>query len=210
MSLTFGLTGSICCGKSTVGRYFKSAGIPIVDADIIAREVVVPGSIGLNQIVVEFGEKYVGQDGTLDRKLLGKLVSSSKKDLARLNEIMYPLIKAESEKQIVTYHSQGCDIVCYDGALLIENNNADKFRPLVVVYLPLDLQVKRLMDRNNLSEEAAKQWINLQFSSEEKIKYADYVIETTRSLKELELRSLEVLSLIRNKYYEQSSKGMLC
>lgn len=195
--LTFGLTGSICCGKSTVARYMNAFGIPSVDADIVAREVVVPGSPGLAQVIAEFGSEHLLEDGTMNRKSIGVLVSADKDKLTRMNEIMYPIIKAESNRQIESLHASGHEIVFYDAALIIEMGNAERFRPLVVVWAPYETQVVRLMSRNSVDEETARRWIGLQLFSDEKIKHADHVIKTIGSLEDLESETLTVVDKIK-------------
>lgn len=197
MSLIFGITGSIACGKSTVTKFMRKAGIPVVDADIVAREVVVPGSEGLTQLINTFGTEYLSDDGTLNRPKLASLVFEDASQLTRINQIMFPLIHDESHKQMRTFVEAGHEFLIYDAALIIEQGNADNYRPLVVVVTPKELQLTRLMARNKLSEAEALARIDKQLSSEEKVKYADYVIETTGTLDELEQKTLSVLSSIK-------------
>lgn len=197
MSLIFGITGSIACGKSTVTKFMRKAGIPVVDADIVAREVVVPGSEGLTQLINTFGTEYLSDDGTLNRPKLASLVFEDASQLTRINQIMFPLIHDESHKQMRTFVEAGHEFLIYDAALIIEQGNADNYRPLVVVVTPKELQLTRLMARNKLSEVEALARIDKQLSSEEKVKYADYVIETTGTLDELEQKTLSVLSSIK-------------
>lgn len=198
MSILFGITGSIACGKSTVTKYFRKAGVMVVDADIIAREVVVPGSFGLDKLILTFGDEYLHADGTLNRPKLGSLVFQDPSALDLINEIMTPLIQNESERQLMRALEQGHDLVAYDAALIIEQGNVNQYRPLVVVCAPFDLQLTRLMSRNSLSEAEARSRIDKQLSSEEKAKFADYIINSVGTLEELEAKTLSVLSLIQN------------
>lgn len=196
MALIFGITGSIACGKSTVTKFMRKAGIQIVDADLVSRDVVVPGSYGLQRIIDEFGPEYLSEDGSLNRSKLANLVFGNQTELDRCNRVMSPLVAEESARQIKALTDQGHDVVGYDAALIIEQGNADKYRPLVVVTAPSDLQLARLMKRNSLSEQDAKLRINKQLSSFEKARWADFVIETTGTLDELEAKTLTVVSAI--------------
>jgi dephospho-CoA kinase len=181
--LTFGLTGSIACGKSTVTKTFRSHNIPMVDADVVARQVVEPGTSGLSQIVEYFGTRFLRNDGTLNRTMLGQLVFSNKEDMDKLNSIMKILIHNESNSQLKKFHDDGHPLVGYDAALICEHGNADKYRPLIVVSCPQDIQMERLMSRNNLTYNEAMNRINAQLSSDKKAEFADFVIDTSTSIK---------------------------
>lgn len=182
--ITFGLTGGIACGKSTVTKTFRAHNIPIVDADVIARQVVEPQTIGWHCIRAVFGRQYLNDDQTLNRKKLGELIFSNPDKKMVLEAIMNPMIHLESKKQLTQLHKDGNKLVGYDAALILEHGNADKYRPLIVVACPLQLQLARLMKRNSLTEEAAMNIINKQMSTDEKIKRADFVINTTGSIEE--------------------------
>ncbi len=198
-SITFGLTGSIACGKSTVAKFLNNLGIPSVDADLVAREVVVPGSKGLEQVIDAFGTEHLLPDGTMNRKSIGELVSTNSHELARINKIMYPLIRDESDRQLQALHDQGHELVFYDAALIIEMGNAKRFQPLVVVRAEFETQVARLMKRNSIDRETSIQWINLQMSSDEKAEHADFVINTDGTLAELFSNTADVLNKIRER-----------
>jgi dephospho-CoA kinase len=207
MNHVFGITGSIACGKSTVTRFMKKNGIPIVDADIIAREVVVVGSPGWGMIRAMFGHEYLLEDESIDRPKLGQYVFSNKQALYNLNAIMSPLIQLEAEKQINVLHEEGYDLVGYDAALIIESGNASKYAPLVVVTAPFETQLLRLMSRNSLTEEDARNRISKQLSSEEKAQHADLIIETTGTLEELELKTLDVIDNVKA-YFKGYDAGL--
>lgn len=180
--ITVGLTGNIACGKSTVSKTFRRYMIPVVDADIVARQVVEPGTIGLKQVIDCFGSSFVKEDGTLDRVSLGKLVFGKLEAMNQLNSIMAPLINNESARQINLYHNNGWQIVLFDAALICEMGNADKYRPLIVVTCPQEVQLARLMKRNGLTKVEAMARIDSQMSSIEKVKYADYIIDTSEDI----------------------------
>ncbi len=190
--ITFGLTGGIASGKSTVTKVFRQHDIPIVDADVIARQVVEPGTEGLSQVISAFGEEYLTSDGQLDRTKLGKLVFKSKIALIKLMYIMSPLIKKESARQIEKLHKE-YSIIGYDAALIIEMGNADKYRPLILVSCPKEIQLSRLMSRNNLSKEEALSRINAQLPLEVKTKYADYIIDTSGSIDNSQIQTFSII-----------------
>ena len=180
--ITFGLTGGIACGKSTVTKTFRAEGIPMVDADIVARQVVEPGKYGLELIIKEFGSDYLNTDGTLNRVALGSLVFANQDAMHKINKIMMPLINEESAFQIAKLHSEGNRIVGYDAALICEMGNAEKYRPLIVVQCPRHIQIQRLMSRNQLTEAEAVARIEAQMSVDDKVKMADHVIDTSGSI----------------------------
>jgi dephospho-CoA kinase len=181
--ITFGLTGGIACGKSTVSKTFRANGIPMVDADVVARQVVEVGTPGLSQITEVFGKEYLNDDGTLNRTTLGHLVFSNSQAMNELNHIMGILIHKESAAQLKQLHDDGHSIVGFDAALICEKGNADKYRPLVVVDCPQHIQLERLMSRNNLTHEQAMARINAQFTSEYRVALADFVIDSSMSIK---------------------------
>lgn len=177
-----GLTGGIAVGKSTASKTFINHGIPVVDADQVARDVVVVGSDGLKCIINTFGTQYLLEDGSLNRNKLGGLVFADSAALSDLNKIMRPLIQNEAERQFNVLKLNH-PIIIWDAALICEHGNADKYRPLVVVACPLEIQLSRLMSRNNLTHAEAMARINAQFSSEKRVEFADFVIDSSMSIK---------------------------
>jgi dephospho-CoA kinase len=180
--ITFGLTGGIACGKSTVTKTFRAHNIPMVDADIVARQVVEIGTPGLNEIVRVFGSQYLYTDGTLNRTELGKLVFAEPTAMLKINRIMLPLIAKEADSQMKKFHQDGYDIVGYDAALICEQGNCKKYRPLIVVHCPQDMQLARLMKRNSLTHAEAMARIEAQMPVEKKKKLADHLIDTSGSI----------------------------
>ena len=180
--ITFGLTGNICCGKSTVSRTFRANHIPMVDADIIARQVVQPGTIGLQMMSEAFPE-FLLEDGTLDRPKLGNMLFNNTEKLALCNSILHPLITEEADKQLKAYHDQGFEIVGWDAALICENGNANKFYPLVMVKCTEQQQLARLMKRGTghgpLTEEHAQAIIKSQMPMSDKTTMCDFIINTS-------------------------------
>ena len=182
--ITFGITGGIASGKSTVTKTFIKLGVPIVDADVVARQVVEPGTVGLEAIVDAFGQDILCIDGTLNRPKLGDLVFHDATQMSMINHIMTPLINTESSRQIAEMHAQGHEIVGYDAALICEMGNADKYRPLIVVQCPQAIQVERLMKRNDLTYDQAMARITCQMPVEQKAKLADWIIDTSGTIED--------------------------
>lgn len=199
--IVFGLTGGIACGKSTVTKTFRKHGIPMVDADIIARQVVDIGTHGYFALLKAFGKEFFNEDQTLNRTSLGALVFAEKTAMKKLNDIMGPIIQDESYRQIQRWFlylsGQGQDLVVgYDAALICEMGNAKKYRPLIVVSCPRDTQIERLIKRNSLTREQAMARIDAQLPVEEKIKMADFVIDTSGTIEE---SILQTEFIIQNK-----------
>lgn len=192
--ITFGLTGGIACGKSTVTKTFLKNNIPMVDADIIARQVVEPGTIGHSCLRAVFGKEYFHADDTVNRAALGELVFSDKMKMMVLNAMMMPLIADEAARQIAEAHKNS-PIVGYDAALIIEQGDADKYRPLIVVSCPTDVQLARLMKRNGFSQEEAMSRIESQMPLAKKIEVANFVVDTSGTVE----NSITQTELIINK-----------
>lgn len=198
--IIFGLTGSIACGKSTVSNILSQNGVSIIDADLMARKLVEPNTPGLQQIISQFGEKFLLPDGTLNRKELGAFVFSHQVLLSKLNKIMDPLIRAECNNQINLLQQQGQKIICYDAALIIEMDEAERFRPLVVVTCEKETQIIRLMSRNGLTRDEALLRINAQFPVDKKIQAADFIIENNGSLEDLTNKTISILNKIKESH----------
>ena len=195
--LVFGLTGGLASGKSTVAARFRARGVPVIDADQIAREVVEPGSEGLAAIVEAFGHGVLAPDGSLDRARLGDLVFAAADKRRALNAILHPRIAARSAQHIAALDAAGEKLACYEAALLVENNLADAFRPLVVVAVPLDVQLARATARDSSTEEQARARIAAQLPIASKTAAADYVIDNAGETTTTERRADEVLDAIR-------------
>lgn len=180
-NLVFGITGGIACGKSGITATFQKLGIPILDADVLARELVEPGQPYLTKIIEAFGAEFLDEQGTLRRKELGNLVFSQPDKLRMLNSIMAEGLRALANTKIRNLQESGCRLIGYDAALIIEMGMQDLYRPLIVVYCSAEVQKTRLMARNNLTEQQALDRIQAQMSTESKLQYADYVIDTMGS-----------------------------
>lgn len=190
----FGLTGGIASGKSAVAARLRERGVPVIDADKLARDAVAPGTAGLAAIIARFGADVLSPDGSLDRKKLGAIVFGDEEARRALNAIVHPQVTLLTFAASKAYRDEGEALVCYEAALIVENGVADAFRPLVVVSAPEAVQLARVMRRDGLGEDEARARIAAQMPLGEKIAVADYVIENTGSLADLERRTDEVLA----------------
>lgn len=182
--MILGLTGGIATGKSLVSDYFKSKGYPVIDADQVSRQVVEAGSLGLSQVADHFGSHILFENGELDRKKLGQLIFSDSEKRKELNAIMHPLIRSEVLKQLNQLKKEGYDLIVLDLPLLFESSYEDQVDQVMVVHIDKDLQVKRLMKRNKLSQREALQRIHSQMSLEEKMKKAQILIDNSGTKEE--------------------------
>jgi len=178
--LRVGLTGSIGVGKSFVVSIFAELGCHVLDADLTAREVVMPGTPGLEALTESFGKEILNADGTLDRKRLGARIFADENQRQRLNHILHPFIIARQDEILRNWEAQdpnGIGIV--DAALMIESGGYKRFDKLIVVHCRPEVQLERLMLRDKLSRAEAERRINSQMPQEEKQKFADYLIDTS-------------------------------
>ena len=151
--LKVGLTGSIAVGKTFVLGVLRELGCHVIDADAIAREVVVPGRRGLSAVVEAFGTEIVKGDGTLDRAKLGSIVFADEAKRVQLNSILHPFIIAEQDQRMREWEQQDpYGIAVVDAALMIESGGYQRFDKLIVVHCRPEVQLQRLMQRNNLSK----------------------------------------------------------
>ncbi len=195
--LLFGLTGGLASGKSAVAAHIAAGGVPVIDADLLAREVVQKGTDGLTAIVKTFGDGVLLPDGELDRKALAAIVFSDDEKRRALNAIVHPRIAALGMERAAALAAAGHPLACYEAALLVENRLEDAFRPLVVVTVPLETQVARAIVRDGEPEGVVRGRIRAQMPIEEKVRVADYVIDNRGTLAELAAKTDEVLAQIR-------------
>jgi dephospho-CoA kinase len=193
----FGLTGGVASGKSSVASSFRDAGLEVIDADRVARQVVELGSEGLAEVVASFGREVLDASGALDRKRLGAIVFADPQQRNRLNAIIHPRIAAATQARIAELAAAGVTLACYEAALLVENGLADAFRPLVVVSLPAELQRERMMARDGIDDAAAEQRLAAQLPLSEKVAVADFVIDNSGDREQLVARANQVLDEIR-------------
>ncbi|MEX3622193.1 dephospho-CoA kinase [Viridibacillus arvi] len=180
--MIIGLTGSIASGKSTVAEMLKELNLPIIDADLVARVVVEPGTETLKQIVEAFGEEVLLDDGTLNRPKLGDIIFHEPAARKTLNDIIHPAIRQEMLRQRDELLENGAKDIVMDIPLLFESRLQHFVEKILVVSVTEETQLKRLMERNNLSEKDAKARISSQLPLSEKEKGADAVIYNNKSL----------------------------
>jgi len=196
--LRVGLTGSIAVGKSFVSGVLEELGCRVVDADEVARRVVEPGSVGLRRIVEAFGDWVLRPDGTLDRAGVSAVIFGDVAKRELLNSMLHPLIIAEQDELLRRWELEdphGVGVV--DAALMIESGGHGRFDKLVVVHCRPEVQLERLMRRNKLSREEAEKRIAAQMPQEEKLRYADFAIDTSGSFEETRRQTVEVYAALR-------------
>jgi dephospho-CoA kinase len=183
--LLVGLTGSIATGKSTVSRMFADLGARVIDADLLAREVVMPGQAAFARIVEEFGPQIVQGDGSLDRKALGALVFGDAAKRKRLEEITHPAIGRRQQRILSVLDEEAFEgVVLWDAALLFEGGGAAKMDRVVVVYADAETERRRLVERDGLSDADASARIASQMPVAEKAKLAHHVIDNSGTREE--------------------------
>ncbi|KAH8117394.1 CoaE-domain-containing protein [Phellopilus nigrolimitatus] len=180
-----GLTGGIATGKSTVSSLFKSHSVMVVDADIIARQVVLPGTRTHSQIVAYFGNGILHPDGSLDRPKLGAVIFGDEQKRRQLNSIVHPAVRRAMLWEVIKGWVRGERYCVIDVPLLIETGLYKCVGKVIVASCSEDMQLMRLMSRDNLSEEDAMARIKSQMPITEKAKYADAVIDNSGTLDEL-------------------------
>ena len=196
-SLTYklGLTGGIASGKSTVADLFKQAGYPVIDADVIARQIVAPNSLALKKIALRFGREMIQADGTLNRKALGAKVFGHPQALADLNAIEHPYIRVALTKALDEAVASGVDLVVGDIPLMYETQWETYFDGVAVVNIPPKLQLERLMARDNLTLDEAQARIASQMPLADKVAKADFVIDNSLGQ---QMREVQVKQLIQH------------
>ncbi len=197
-----GLTGGIASGKTLVSDAFKELGVPVIDADIIAREVVAKGSTGLTQLVEHFGDGILNDKQELDRAQLRQIIFSDPEHRKTVDGLLHPLIRKRSDEKIKQAAQQEHPYAIYAVPLLIETNQQDRFDRILVVDVPTETQVTRLMKRDGGSKEKAESILNAQATREERLSVADDVIDnngsiddTVKRVKELHEQYLNLVKL---------------
>jgi dephospho-CoA kinase len=197
--LLLGVTGGIATGKSTVVKMLEEKGAPIIDFDLLAREVVKPDKPAWKDIVAFFGEQVLKDDGQLDRKKLSDIVFRDMEKRKKLESFTHPRISAEFMAQLsnITRDQPGA-IVQVDIPLLIEQNLQYMFHKTLVVYVPEEIQVKRLMGRDDISREEALARLKAQMPIDDKLGYTDFVIHNDQSLEKTEKQVEELWETLKD------------
>lgn len=194
--LKIGLTGSIAVGKTFVAEVLMSLGCPVLDADVTARRVVEPQTVGWQKIVEAFGAEVLNSDQTLNRVKLGEIVFADEQKRLLLNSIVHPLVFIEQNIWFLAREAENAKIAVIDAALTIESGGYKRFDKIVVVWCRPETQLERLMIRNNLTEQQAMFRINAQMPQEEKKRYADYLIDSTAGFADTQAQTERLYQLI--------------
>ena len=192
-----GLTGGIASGKSTVAKILQDLGAAIVNADDLAREVVLPGREAWKEVVAAFGVDILQTDQNLDRQKLRTLIFNQPEARKRLESIIHPRVRALAEERIRQYGAAGYPVVIYEVPLLFEGKLQEWLRPVILVACNLETQTARLQKRDHLARADAEKHIATQMSLAEKRGLADYVIENNGSLADLERQTRQILEKLK-------------
>ncbi|MBU5270718.1 dephospho-CoA kinase [Staphylococcus caprae] len=192
MPKIIGLTGGIATGKSTVSELLTAYDFKVVDADLASREAVKKGSKGLEQIKEKFGSEAIDENGEMNRKYMGELVFKHPEQRLELNKIVHPIVREIMENEKNRYLNEGYHVIM-DIPLLYENDLQDTVDEVWVVYTSESIQIERLMERNNLSQEDAKARVYSQISIDKKSRMADHVIDNLGDKLELKQNLQQLL-----------------
>ena len=188
-----GLTGGIASGKSTVAEIIASHGIPVVDADQLARDAVLPGTAALRQIVAAFGVTVLKEDGSLDRAVLAEKIFSDSAARKVLESILHPAIKELAQKCLEQLRHEGVKVAFYMAPLLIEAGVTDRVDEVWVVYVDHETQLERVQQRDFVSREDAEKRLAAQMPMDEKRNYGRIVIDNSGDLEDLKSRVAALL-----------------
>jgi dephospho-CoA kinase len=192
----FALTGGIGSGKSTVAAYWRSLGLPVIDADQLARQAVAPGEPALAAIASAFGHELLNDDGTLDRSALAARVFGDADARTRLNQLVHPDVRRRAQAEFAALRERGEPLACYEVPLLFETGQADAYRPVVLVSVSEATQLARTLQRDGGNPETARARIQSQLPLAVKVLQADYVIDNEGSPDDTRLRARAVLEAV--------------
>lgn len=182
MTVVIGLTGGIASGKSTVSNMFRDLNIPVIDADVAARDVVRVGEEAYHKIVSTFGKEILKSDGTIDRQKLGSIVFHNKEKRLLLNQIVHPAIRSFMAQQKESYIKDGHKVVVMDIPLLYESKLMYLVDKTLLVFVSEEVQLERLKRRNQLTNDEAQARINSQMPLKEKVRLADAVLDNNGTI----------------------------
>jgi dephospho-CoA kinase len=206
--LRVGLTGSIAVGKSHVSALLAGFGCRVLDADALARQVVEPGTEGLRAVAENFGPGVLREDGTLDRARLGSIVFNDEEKRRLLNSILHPLIFREQDEWLKRCEAEDPEgVAVVDAALLIESGGYRRFDKVVVVHCRPEAQLERLMRRDKLTREEAERRIAAQMPQDEKLRYADFSVDTSGGYDETRRQAAELYARLRELAGQKAGDG---
>ncbi len=195
-----GLTGGIASGKSFVSNAFKDLGVPVIDADEVAREVVEPGSIGLQQLTDHFGTGILTDSNELDRAALRQIIFKDPDHRKTVDALLHPLIRNRSDQLIKAIENQGHIYAIYAIPLLVETGQQDRFDRIIVVDVPEEIQIARLIDRDGGSKQTALDILSAQATRQQRLAVADDIVDNTGSKE----ATLKQVLLLHNKFTKKS------
>jgi dephospho-CoA kinase len=195
--LRIALTGGIGSGKSTVASKFQQLGVPVIDTDVISRNIVKPGKTCLKTIIHEFGADLLTNEGTLDRGKLSNIIFNDEDSKKMLEEILHPVIYQEINEQISTVDYPYCLIVI---PLLIETQAMDRYDRILLVDIPEHIQIKRATERDNTSTQIVEKIIKNQANRKQRLRYANDIIDNSVKIEELN----KAVHRLHDKYLELS------
>ncbi len=183
--LVAGLTGGIGCGKSTASECFIALGIPVIDADLVARQVVEPGSEALAKIAARFGEHLIKSDGTLDRAALRRIVFDKERERNWLEALLHPLIREQIMDTLEQLDADGHPYAILSSPLLLETDQHLLISQVIVVDVPESTQIERTIQRDGVDENQVRQILAAQMNREERLEQADFVLDNNGSPEQL-------------------------
>jgi dephospho-CoA kinase len=206
--LRVGLTGGSACGKTTVARFLEDLGTAVIDADAVARRLLEPDGAAFEEVLREFGDSIRGPDGTIDRKRLAQLVFSDPARRKRLESIIHPRIAVEEDRMVrLLRRDPAAQILVTDAALLVETGAWRRYDALIVVHCHRDTQIDRLTTGKGLSRSEAEMRLAAQWSNEDKIRHADFSIDTDRDREDTRKEVREVFAALRKKLGDEPPRA---
>lgn len=193
--LRIGLTGGIASGKSTVSKMFKEAGYTLIDADLVAREVLNIYTNILDEVKKEFGEGFFDESGNLKRKDFGNYIFKYPRERIKYEGIIIPFIKKRIFELFDEYEAKGESIVILDAPTLIENKLHEVMDYNILVWANKDVQISRLIKRDGFTEEEALNRVNAQMPMEERKEFVNFIVDNSNSLEDTEKQVLELINI---------------
>ena len=197
MAQIIGLTGGIASGKSTIASFFKDEGIPVIETDQIAKTILQPGSDAFNEVVKHFGEEILLSEGIINRKALGERIFKDEPERDILNQIVHPEVRIITQSKADVLKKEGHAIIVIDVPLLFEAGFDQDVDQTLVVSVPKDIQIERLMARDGIEKAYALKKTNAQMPLKEKRKRADFVIDNRGSILDTKNQFNEVLKALK-------------
>ncbi len=197
MAHIIGLTGGIASGKSTIASFFKDSGFPVIETDQIAKTILQPGSDAFNAVVKHFGEEILLSEGIINRKALGERIFKDERERDILNQIVHPEVRTITQSKADVLKKEGHAIIVIDVPLLFEAGFDQDVDLTLVISVPKEIQIERLMARDGIEKAYALKKINAQMPLKEKRKRADFVIDNRGSILDTKNQFNELLKALK-------------